>query len=80
MFDFHKQAAFQAKLAQVYERFAPTFKAAVSQQDFIEAFPIIEIGGRGTMPTKPDAESAFLLTDEEFERVLAAFETVYGPR
>lgn len=78
MFNFQKQAAFQAGLAQVYAGLAASFKAEVSEQDFIEEFPIIELNVRGTLPNRPDVNSAFLLTDEEFAQVVAAFDVVYG--
>ncbi|WP_303311236.1 hypothetical protein [Hymenobacter sp. BT730] len=80
MFNFQKQAAFEAKLAQVYHSLTPEFKAEVSQQDFILEFPIIEVNGQAAMLDKPDPASAFLLTDEAFEQVIAAFKSIYEPQ
>lgn len=78
MFNFQKQAAFQAKLAQVYAGLSASFKSEVSAQDFIEEFPVIEINGRGLMPDRPDADSLFQLADDEFAQVVAAFAAVYS--
>jgi hypothetical protein len=78
MFNFQQQAAYQAQLAHVYTGLAGSFKAEVSEQDFIEEFPVIEINGRGVVPDTPAADSPFLLTDAEFARVVAAFDAAYG--
>lgn len=77
MFNFQKQAAFEAKLAQLYDKLGPRFKAEVSLQDFILEFPIIEIGGQAVMPEKPGDNSDFMLADSDFEQVAAAFKSVY---
>jgi hypothetical protein len=78
MFNFQKQVAYQAQLAHIYAGLAGSFKAEVSEQDFIEEFPVIEINGRGIVPDRPDADSPFLLTDAEFAQVVAAFNAAYS--
>lgn len=77
MFNFQKQAAFEAKLAQLYEKLTPEFKAEVSLEDFILAFPIIEVSGKAVMPDKPEDNADFMLTDNDFEQVVTAFKSVY---
>jgi hypothetical protein len=77
MFNFQKQAAFESKLSEVYDRLAPEFKAEVALQDFILEFPVIEVGGKAIMPDKPGDNSDFMLTDNDFEQVVAAFKSVY---
>jgi hypothetical protein len=79
MFNFKKQAEFQAKLMQVYEQLNPATRFLVSQQYFVDAFPIIEINGRGAAPDKPGDDAAFQLTDGDFRLVVDAFQTVYSP-
>ena len=78
MFNFQKQAAFEAKLAQVYDNLTPEIKATVFQQDFVLIFSIIEISGQAAMPDKPDANNAFMLTENDFAQVIAAFKAIYS--
>ena len=80
MFNFLKRAAFEAKLAQVYDRLTLEFKDKVTLQDFILEFPVIEVGGKAIMPDKPDDKTDFVLTDNDFELVVAAFTSVYDPQ
>ncbi len=80
MFNFQKQAAFEAKLAQLYDKLAPEFKAEVPLQDFILGFPVIEVGGQAMMPDKPGDNTGFMLADNDFEQVVTAFKSVYDSR
>lgn len=80
MFNFQKQAAFEAKLARLYDQLASEFKAEVSLQDFILEFPIIEVSGQAVMPEKPGDNSGFMLADGDFKQVAAACKSVYDPQ
>lgn len=77
MVDFQKQIAFEAKLAQLYDGLASKLKVAVSQQDFILEFLIIEINGKAMLPDKPDTD-AFEFSDEDYAQVVAIFKSVYA--
>jgi hypothetical protein len=77
MFNFRKQAAFEAKLAQVYDQLSPEFKAEVALPDFLLEFLVIEVNGKALMPDKPGDNADFMLTDNDFEQVVTAFKSVY---
>lgn len=73
-FNFEKQGNFLMALAEIYDSQNEALKNKILKEDFLHMFPIVEVNGIATYPSKPRNVD---ITDELFERVIAVFENIY---
>lgn len=73
-FNYEKQGIFLEKLVKIYRRQDAGFKKKVSEEDFVLAFPVIEVNGE---PSPLEAPEGFQLDASVFAEVEKAFEKIY---